>query len=212
MKNARIRKSVFAVITVIVCCRPLDSAGLPDRTVLREGDIIFQESVSEQCRAVQLATRSRYTHAGIIFTCKGRFMVLEAVQPVRITSLDSFIRRGVGGHYVIKRLKNRDRVIGPAEIKKMKSTGASFLGKNYDIYFGWSDERVYCTELIWKIYKRALGVEVGALKKLSSFDLSHPAVKKLMRKRYGSNIPYDEPVISPQGMFEATNLATVATD
>jgi hypothetical protein len=33
----------------------------------------------------------------------------------------------------------------------MKATGEGFLGKDYDLTFGWSDERLYCSELVWKV-------------------------------------------------------------
>lgn len=180
-----------------------------DQSLLREGDIIFQETSSEQARAIRLATRSRYTHAGIVFAYKGRLKVLEAVQPVRMTELNAFIARGVGGHYVVKRLVNADRLLTGEAVDRMRRTGAALLGRSYDIYFGWSDERIYCTELIWKIYERALGVRVGALERLRDFDLSHPYVKNIMRKRYGNNIPLDEKVISPESMFRAENLVVV---
>lgn len=180
-----------------------------DVSLLKEGDIIFQESVSEQARAIQLATHSRYTHAGVLFRYGGRLRVLEAVQPVKVTDFNVFIGRGVNRHFVVKRLKDRDSLIDDAVVREMKRVGNSHIGKNYDIYFEWSDGRMYCTELIWKVYKRALGVEIGTLQKLKDFDLRHPYVKNLMKRRYGSRIPYDEPVISPESMFAAESLETV---
>lgn len=181
-------------------------------SILKDGDIIFQETNSEQAKAIKYATRSKYTHVGIIFTVNNSLMVLEAVQPVKLTSLNTFIKRSVHGHYVIKRLKNYNEIITAEKIDKMKKIGFSYLGKNYDIYFEWNDKRIYCTELVWKIYKNALNIEVGKLQRLRDFDLSHPYVKKLMQKRYGSKIPLDELVISPEEMFQSDNLVTIMTN
>lgn len=177
--------------------------------MLKEGDIIFHESNGEQSYAIKLSTRSRYTHAGIIFKYNNQYKVLEAVQPVKITDLNSFIKRGVNNHFVIKRLKNSDTVLTTGTVVQMKTIGKSYIGKNYDLYFEWNDDRIYCTELIWKIYHKATGIEVGNMQRLKDFDLSHPYVKNLMKKRYGNNIPYDELVISPQAMFDAENLIIV---
>lgn len=58
---------------------------------LEEGDIIFHESLSEQATAIKLATKSRYTHVGIIFKYGNTYKVLEAVEPVKLTDLNSFI-------------------------------------------------------------------------------------------------------------------------
>ena len=42
----------------------------------------------------------------------------------------------------------------------MKNEGEKFKGKNYDLTFEWSDDKIYCSELIWKIYKRSTGIEI----------------------------------------------------
>ncbi len=180
-----------------------------DLSMLREGDIIFQETKSDQAKAIKLATHSKYTHVGIIFKYKNNLKVLEAVQPVSIISIESFINRGVNRHYVIKRLKEYNNGIPDSEIEKIKKAGSKYIGKNYDIYFEWSDKNIYCSELVWKIYKETLNIEVGKLQKLKDFDLSHSYVKKIMKKRHGDSIPFEEQVISPQSMFESGNLFTV---
>jgi hypothetical protein len=73
---------------------------------IQSGDIIFQTSGSSQSKAIQLATKSRYSHMGIIYEIEGEFYVYEAVQPVKLTKLNDWIQRGEGSHYVIKRLKD----------------------------------------------------------------------------------------------------------
>lgn len=199
---------VQTVIQVIMASL-LAAAQVPDESLLREGDIIFHESRSEQATAIRLATRSRYTHVGILVRHRGKIKVLEAVQPVTISTLGSFIARSVGGHYVIKRLRDFENVLTPPVREKMRKLGASYIGKNYDYFFEWNDRRIYCTELVWKLYRHAAGIEVCALEKLGDFDLTHPAVKRLMARRYGNRIPLGEPVISPASMFNSPLLRTV---
>jgi hypothetical protein len=92
----------------------------------------------------------------------------------------------------------------------MKMEANKFIGKNYDLTFEWDDERIYCSELVYKIYKRGAGIEVGKLQKLSQFDLSNPIVKAKLVERYGTKIPLDEPVISPGAIFTDTNLMEVS--
>ena len=62
------------------------------------------------------------------------------------------------------------------------------------------------------MYKEVLNVEVGKLEKLKDFDLSDNFVKKIMKQRYGKNIPFDEKVISPKAMFESELLETVVVN
>ncbi|MGB4775018.1 MAG: YiiX family permuted papain-like enzyme [Daejeonella sp.] len=179
---------------------------------LKDGDLIFQASVSEQSKAIQLATRSKYSHCGIIYRKGNDYFVLEAVQPVKRTPLDQWMARGKDGHYVIKRLKNAGQILTPSTIKNMKDMGDKWKGKNYDLYFEWSDDKIYCSELIWKIYQRTTGVELGKLQKLSEFDLTNDIVKKKMKERYGTKIPMNEIVISPASIFESDMLSTVKSN
>lgn len=177
--------------------------------VFQDGDIIFQISQSAQCKAIRIATKSKYSHCGIIYKHDGKYYVYEAVQPVTITPLNNWIKRGEKNHYVVKRLKNADEVLTPHVIQKMKQIGEGFYNKNYDLTFEWDDSRMYCSELVWKMYKRAANIQVGKLGKLGDFDLSHPIVQAKVKERYGNNIPMDETVISPQAIFDSHLLITV---
>jgi len=173
---------------------------------LREGDIIFHTSKSAQSRAIQAATHSPYSHMGILFRQRGRWLVYEAVQPVKMTPFDAWTARGDGGHYVVKRWR---KPLTPAVLARMRNVAKSLAGKRYDLTFEWSDEKMYCSELVWKIYKRAAGVEIGRLQRLRDFDLTGPEVRAKMQERYHGHPPLDEPVISPAAMFNSAELVEV---
>jgi hypothetical protein len=181
---------------------------LADR--LRDGDIIFHTSRSAQSIAIQKATHSKYSHMGIIFFRHGKPYVYEAIKTVQYTPLKEWSARGEGGHYVIKRLADGDRILTPQAVAKLRQAATKFQGKPYDLTFEWSDNRMYCSELVWKIYDRGLGLHLGRLQKLRDFDLSDPVVKSKMKERYGNNIPKEETVISPGEMFSADVLGVVA--
>ncbi|UOR05903.1 YiiX family permuted papain-like enzyme [Hymenobacter aerilatus] len=176
---------------------------------LHNGDLIFQTSTSAQSRAIQLATHSPYSHCGILYRQGSEWRVYEAVQPVSDTPLNSWIARGAGNHFVVKRLRDAEQVLTPAVLRRLRAAGEQYRGKPYDLYFGWSDDRIYCSELLWKMYQQATGREIGQLQHLREFDLSHPAVQAKMKERYGSQLPLDELVISPVRMLESRELVTV---
>jgi hypothetical protein len=175
----------------------------------RNGDIIFQTSKSDQSKAIQLATNSKYSHMGIIYETTGQFYVYEAVQPVKLTRLSDWIKRGKNSQYVVKRLRDSDRLLTNENLKKMRDAGEKYKNKNYDIYFEWSDDKIYCSELVWKIYKDALNIEIGDLQELREFDLTNDIVKSKMKERYGDKIPLNEKVISPAAMFNSYKLITI---
>jgi Permuted papain-like amidase enzyme, YaeF/YiiX, C92 family len=195
---------ISAVVAALFACGNKARPYVP-----RGGDIIFHTSRSAQSAAIQRATKSRYSHMGVVFVTDGKAFVYEAVQPVKLTPLAEWVRRGDRGHFVVKRLKAADRLLTPRNLQKLEAEGRKLAGKNYDLYFEWSDERIYCSELVWKMYKRGVGIEVGALQRLRDFDLSHPAVQAKIRERWRGAPPGNELVISPAAMFESETLVTV---
>ncbi|MGD9639560.1 MAG: YiiX family permuted papain-like enzyme [Alphaproteobacteria bacterium] len=197
----RVSKGIGKVITVI--------ENISISKGIQNGDIIFQTSKSNQSKAIQLATHSKYSHMGIIYENNGKLFVYEAIQPVKLTPLVDWIERGENKHYVVKRLKHADKLLTPEKLLEIKTIGEKYNGKDYDIYFEWSNDRIYCSELVWKIFKEALDIEIGKLEKLSDFNLENSTVKKIMKQRYGENIPLDEIVISPASMFDSDKIELV---
>ena len=173
---------------------------------LRDGDVVFHTSRSAQSLAIQRATRSPYSHMGIVFHRDGKPFVFEAIATVRYTPLAQWTARGRDGRYVVKRLATG---LTREQAARLRAAAEKFAARPYDLSFEWSDARIYCSELVWKAYRDALGVELGSRQKLRDFDLSDAAVKAKMRERYGSRIPLDEPVISPAAMFDSALLKTV---
>lgn len=175
----------------------------------KDGDIIFQTSESEQCEAVRIATNSKFSHCGIIFIENGQTYVYEAVQPVKMTLLSEWIKHGKDNKYAVKRLKNADKVLTKSVLEKMKSYGKTMNNKDYDLYFEWSDEKIYCSELVWKIYKEGAEIELCKTKKLKDFNLKHPLVQQIMKQRYGTKIPYEEQVVAPSQLYDSEIVATI---
>jgi hypothetical protein len=170
-----------------------------------DGDIILHTSQSSQSQAIQLATHSKWSHVGIIFHKGATPYVYEARGPVGFRSLKDFVSSGVGGKYMVRRLK---KGLSSGDVTRLYLEGQKFLSKPYDIYFEWTNDRIYCSELVWKMYQNAVGVSVGILQKLGDYDLSSPQVKKIIAERYGSDIPLNEIVISPEAIASENIVLT----
>lgn len=176
---------------------------------IQDADIIFQTSQSPQCEAVRIATNSKFSHCGIIYNIDGKWFVYEAVQPVKLTPLEDWIQHGKDNKYVVKRLKNAEKVLTPAVLEKMKNYSQQFDGKEYDAYFEWTDNRIYCSELVWKIYKNAAGIELSKLRELKDFNLTDARVQKILKERYGNDIPLEEKVVAPSDLVNSNLLKTI---
>lgn len=197
------RITTVLVLTALV----LVTACKPEQSVPQDGDIVFQESMSRQSPVIKLAQHSKWTHCGIVYHIGGRAYVYEAVEPVKYTPLKDWIARGKNGVYCAKRLKTP---LTKANFTKMKSIGAGYKGKHYDTLFQWSDNKMYCSELIWKIYAQGANIELCTPSHFSDYPVTVPAVQKLIKKRYGNSFNPDEPVVSPYALFKSELLETVS--
>jgi hypothetical protein len=204
MKNL-IVSLVFGLIFISFNCKENDNKEI----TFQNGDIIFQTSQSKQCEAVKIATNSKFSHCGIIWIEDGKTYVYEAIQPVKLTLLEDWISHGKDAKYAVKRLKNADKILTNEVLLKMKSYGKSMNNKDYDLYFEWSDDKIYCSELVWKIYKNGANIELCNTKKLKDFNLDSPIVKSIMKERYGNKIPYDEAVVAPSQLYESEMVETI---
>jgi uncharacterized protein YycO len=177
----------------------------PSEKPLKNGDIVFIVNPSGQGKAIQLATKSKYTHVGIVMIENGKAMVYHAVEPVSKNTFEEFVNMSADGKYYIKRLKDQS-LLTEVNLKKMLAEAKSQLGIHYDLAFNWGDDQLYCSEFVWKLYNHALGIDIGKLRQLKDFDLTHPAVKQKLTERYGKNIPMDEKMISPGDMYDSALL------
>ena len=104
------KKTYYILLSLIVL---ISCHSKTESTEFQNGDIIFQTSTSGQSKAIQIATDSKYSHMGIIYKEGKDFFVYEAIQPVKLTPLTDWIKRGENEHYVVKRIKNSQNLLTP---------------------------------------------------------------------------------------------------
>ncbi len=178
---------------------------------LKDGDLVFIKSQSNQSRLLKLTTGSDWTHVGMAFKREAGWEIIEAIQPVKWTSLYSFVRRSRELAVSVK------RPTFAFDADKVRSYAEEKLGIDYDLIFAWDQDRWYCSELVWKAYKKASGEEIGALEKIGDLqNIDAPVIRAEAKKRFASyGIPYDHeawkesPVITPVQMLKSQNLETV---
>ncbi|WP_344930909.1 YiiX family permuted papain-like enzyme [Aquimarina addita] len=179
---------------------------------LKHGDLIFQTSLSNQSLAIQIATDSKYSHVGIIYKEGQDFFVYEAAKSVQLTPLHIWIARGENKKFVVKRWNQSSKFLTKEGIKKMKMIGEKYLGKEYDLKFEWSNDRIYCSELVWKIYKETFDVEIGQLERIKDLNLSSETVRTKLKERYGNTIPMEELIITPDRMFKSKKIGVITSN
>lgn len=162
-----------------------------DVETLQEGDIVFIESQSSQSPYIKACTMSKWTHCGIVVNTPEGMKVLEASKTVRLTPFAKFIGSAKNENWCTRRPKQT--ISTPIQYQK-------YLGQPYDLEFKFNNGKMYCSELVWLIYKEH-GIELCKPRKVSSFTMTRlPKVKKLMDKR---GISMDQQAVAPVDIYKA---------
>jgi hypothetical protein len=68
---------------------------------------------------------------------------------------------------------------------------------------------MYCSELVWKIYKSA-GYELCDVKKFSDYNLDNDLAKSAINNRYkNTKFNISESVVAPSDLYDSNKLSTI---
>jgi hypothetical protein len=180
-------------------------SAVPRDYAVQEGDIVFQPlPQSGLVDAIEGVSLSIYSHCGIVERKDGDWYVIEAIGPVRETPLGDWIDRGRGHYFDAFRLTSDLQPKVPAIL----AAARGYLGRPYDIHYSFDDERIYCSELVFKAVKTATGHQLGKVERLG--DLNWQPHEAFIRSIEGI-IPEDREMITPRALSEAKELTLVYT-
>ncbi|HSI13436.1 MAG TPA: YiiX/YebB-like N1pC/P60 family cysteine hydrolase [Chthoniobacter sp.] len=170
----------------------------------QEGDIAFQALPHNALNdMIEGSTGSPYTHCGILHQSGTEWTVIEAIGPVKETSITAWQMQGREGHFTIYRLKPKYRDKIPAFIKAAQG----YEGLPYDIHYDMDDKAIYCSELVFKAFRKATGEELGHLQKVR--ELKWQPYEAVIKQIEGGTVPLDRVLITPRSVSEAPQLEKV---
>jgi hypothetical protein len=109
--------------------------------------------------AIKTLTLSKYNHVGIVVERGSKLYVAEALATVRYTPINTYINRGESYRHL--RPRTELTIVEKSNINKAIK---NYKGKKYDPFLSWSDDRMYCSELVAKVYEDA-GVDIVIVKR-----------------------------------------------
>lgn len=195
------------VLSILFIANLAFANSAPLEKAIAEGDIILIQSQSEQAPAIAEGTQSVWTHVGIIIKKAGDWHVAESVGPLQVNSLKSFIGRSKSKSYKVMRNQKFSQKMLPRLYVALYK-----YNQPYDIFFEFSDDRIYCSELVYKVFRDVTGTPVGRLQKMKDLKLDGPYVSKLIEDRLtaiGKELDLEEPIITPVGLLDDKNLTFV---
>jgi hypothetical protein len=184
---------------LLLLAAPTVFAAGPD---LRTGDVVFQTSRSRQSLPIQRATRSPWSHVGIVERTPSGIFVLEAIQPVSRTPWERWRQRGAGGRVRVMRA----RALDAAAAGRVVAAAKRYLGRPYDPWFRWDDGALYCSELVTKAFAQGAGLELGRRQTVG--ELAIEGLEAELRRRFG-RIPADLVLVTPASLAADDDLGLV---
>lgn len=175
-------------------------AGVPP---LKTGDIVLQASQSGMAESIRKATRSPYSHVGVVEVARDGVWVVEAISPVSRTEFAKWRRRGQGGRLTVMRPR-----LEAKQLQAAVDAAKRELGKPYDVRYAWDDERIYCSELVVKAFERGAQVTYGERVRLDSLELG--AFEKSLAVKLG--VPLSQEVVPPGSLASDPRLEVVFSD
>lgn len=170
----------------------------------KAGDVVFQAlGNSPLIDMIEGCTKSGYSHCGLVAQKDGKWVVIEAIGPVREIPLGDWIQQGRKDGFAAYRLKAPFAAKADAFVK----AAYTFLGKPYDIRYRLDDEKIYCSELVWKSFRKATGEDLGKLMKLKELDWK-PYVA-LIKQLENGDVPLEREIITPVAVARAKQLERV---
>ncbi|HET8538816.1 MAG TPA: YiiX/YebB-like N1pC/P60 family cysteine hydrolase [Anaeromyxobacter sp.] len=192
------------VVWLLVLGLAVSSPTRAAEPAVRAGDLVFETSSSSQSWAIRWATRSPWSHVGIVDVAADGTYVVEALGKVSRTPWRAWRRRARrGGDLLVLRPRGVPAPLRAAAVERAKA----FLGRRYDPRFGWGDDRIYCSELVVKAYERAAGVSLGRRERLG--DLRTLGMRGAMEERWGGPVPEDLVLVTPASIAEDRRLERV---
>lgn len=196
----------FCLLSFLVSCTHLPEGYSP-----REGDLVFQSFPPNPLTdAIEGCQGSPLSHCGIVAssgtTRKGqtRWVVIEAVGPVKETPLAGWISRGRGNRVAVYRFNDAQLA---ARTPEVIAAARNYLGRPYDLRYRWDDESLYCSELLYKATRDATGKELGKLDRLG--DLDWKSHELTIRALEGGDPPLDRKMITPVALTRAPEVKLV---
>lgn len=191
----------LACLGVLISVASQPQAG---EVTLQTGDIVLQASRSSRAPIIERASRSPYSHVGVVEVTKDGAFVIEAIQPVSRTPLSKWKARSEDGKLTVLRAKKLDG----ATLAKVVAEAKKDLGKPYDAKYRWDDATLYCSELVVKAFERGAGVTLGEKEKVRSLALS-PAELAAAKKL---GIDPDQELVTPGSLARDDQLEVVGRD
>lgn len=195
---------VLGVVVAVGLYYRLDRIALYLLSDKQEGDVLLQSLPhSELTDAIETASESPWSHCGILVKRGGHWQVAQALMDVHYTPLIEYLIQGRDLRVSSFRMKN----LTAEQRARLQPGVAKLLGKPYDINYEPDDRKIYCSELVWKVYDRELGIHWGEWEAFGT--LNWKPVEVFVRSVERGKVPLDRMMITPVALTRTGKVMEV---
>lgn len=189
------------------CSLSPNNSSSPETEALQEGDLLFQDlNCGELCDAIEAVTEGvngkDFSHCAMVVKINDSLQVVEAIgDKVQVTSLYKFFARSgdtttIQNITIGRVLKKYQPLIAKAAMK-----AKAHIGEPYDDVFLMNNNRWYCSELLYEVFKEAN--DSNEFFALNPMTFKDPKTKAFFPawvdyyKQLKTDIPEGKPGINP---------------
>ena len=173
----------------------------------RDGDLVFQALPLnvDLIQAIEGITQSHYSHVGVLHRRKGKWTVIEACAPgVIYTPFEKWKTIGRNERWAAYRLKLQYRPLIPKFLRNLHS----HAGKPYDFKYEFTDDKLYCSELVFHAWEKTSNKAIGRRENILTLNWK-PYLATIEKYNQGPLPTSGRMLISPRSLSRARQLERV---
>lgn len=190
MKTARLIliMSIFASLKTLAL--PMDE--------LKTGDILLLDMDCYSCDLIEKQTNGPFSHSGIVLKLGNQVYVAQALGTVHHLPLQRFLNYSHKPIQVI-----RPKYINYTKRRRLiQSYQANFFNMPFDHDYTWDDEKLYCSEFIYKLLKSVYAIEDFAPTPMK-YDVNEDGWRRYFG---GKEPPHGQLGLSPNDFYRSSDF------
>lgn len=169
----------------------------------QSGDVILISLNCYMCSTIESEGDGKFSHSGLLIKQQNQTYVLQALGKLEIIELSQFLKLvRPGGDVAIYR-PAEFQFSRPSNRELLHTFQEKYVHKEFDGYYLWDDEKLYCSEFVVKFLNEFLS------KKIQPKPMSFENNLEIWEQYYQGNVPHGKPGFSPNDFAKSKKFLRV---
>lgn len=130
----------------------------------------------------------------------GKWIVYESTVPQsRKVTLCRFLKKAKKWHYAILRPNFNVKFDDLADVRRLLEQR---LGVSYDLGFDYESEKLFCSKMVYDVYRKVFDIEIGSIKTFQQiFEENPESSLSFWNIWFFGKIPWERRTVTPKDQF-----------